>query len=94
MTAAFDTLAVARDLEQAGMDRAQAEVVAILVRSGQDELATRADMATFLKDLATRESRITGTLYRTLWLQGAGIIAAIAAPAGIAIGLVRVMGPP
>lgn len=51
MTAVFDTLAAARDLEKAGMDRAQAEAVANLVRAGQGELATRDDVDALRKDL-------------------------------------------
>ena len=85
MTAAFDTLAAARDLESAGMDRKQAEAVAGAIRAGQGDLATRAD-------LAALESRVTATLYRALWIQAAAIIAAIAALAGIAIGPARALG--
>ena len=44
MTAAFDTLAAARELEAAGMDRTQAEAVAGVVRAGQGELATKDDI--------------------------------------------------
>lgn len=44
MTATFDTLAAARDLEKAGMDRTQAEAVAGAIRAGQGDLATRADL--------------------------------------------------
>ncbi len=80
MSAAFDTLNAARRLEAAGMQRDQAEAVAAVVREGQGELATTAD-------LSTLEARLTATLYRALWIQAAGIIAAIAALAGIAIGL-------
>ena len=46
----FDTLAAARDLEAAGIDRAQAEaIVALHVRSGE-QLATKRD----LEPLATK----------------------------------------
>ena len=44
MTATFDTLAVARDMENAGLKREAAEAVATAIRAGQGELATRADM--------------------------------------------------
>ena len=44
MTAAFDTLAAARELEAAGMDRTQAEAVAGVVRAGQGEPATKDDI--------------------------------------------------
>ena len=76
MSAAFDTLDAARRLEAAGMKRDQAETVAAVVREGQGALVTAAD-------LYALEVR----LYRALWIHAAGIIAIIAALAGIAIGL-------
>ena len=46
--AAFDTLSASRDLEDAGMERRQAEAVAHAVASagaaGRDDLATKADL--------------------------------------------------
>lgn len=44
MSTAFDTLAAARELEAAGMDRRQAEAVAAAIRTGRGELATRGDL--------------------------------------------------
>jgi len=44
LSTAFDTLAAARELEAAGMDRRQAEAVAAAIRTGQGELATRGDL--------------------------------------------------
>ncbi len=41
----FDTLSAARDLESAGLDRAQAEAIATVVRSGQGELVAKAELA-------------------------------------------------
>ena len=80
MSAAFDTLDAARRLEAAGMQRDQAETVAAVVRQGQGNLVTTADLSTHLSALEAR-------LYRALWVQAAGIIATITALAGIAIGL-------
>ena len=45
MTAAFDTLAAAEALEDAGMARKHAEAVAKHIRAGQGELATKTDIA-------------------------------------------------
>jgi len=45
MTAAFDTLAAARDMETAGLKREAAEAVASAIRAGQNDLATKADIA-------------------------------------------------
>ena len=44
MAAAFDTLAAARDMENAGLPREAAEAVAGAIRAGQGELATKADL--------------------------------------------------
>ena len=80
MSGTFDTLMAARELETAGMDRKQSEAVAQAIRAGKGEFATSAD-------LSALDVRLTATLYRALWVQGAGIIAAITALAGIAVGL-------
>ncbi len=44
MTSAFDTLSAAQHMQDAGMDRKHAEAVATAIRSGQGELATKADI--------------------------------------------------
>ena len=51
MTAAFDTLAAAQQMEDAGMDRKHAEAVATSIRSGQGELATKADITAIRSDI-------------------------------------------
>ena len=68
----FDTLAAAKTLREAGFENRQAEAVAGVMRhavdADRDTIATKADLA-FL------EAR----LYRALWMQGAGIVAVMAA---------------
>ena len=76
----FDTLTAARKLEAAGMDRKQAEAVAGVVRAGQGEFATRAD-------LSALEVRFAAALHRAMAIQAAGIVATLAALACIVIGL-------
>ena len=44
MSAAFDTLSVARDLEAAGIARAHAEAIAQVVHHGDERAATKADL--------------------------------------------------
>ena len=90
-TSTFDTLDAMRRLEQAGMDRAQAEATVETMREAQSELATKADLRT---DLAALESRLLlalaelrTDLYRALWIQGAGIVAIIGAFIAIAAAL-------
>ena len=90
-TSTFDTLDAMRRLEQAGMERAQAEATAETIREAQAELATRADLRS---DLAALEyslrsalSDLRADLYRALWIQGAGIVAIIGAFIAIAAAL-------
>ena len=45
-TTSFDTLAAARELEAAGIERAQAEVIAATMRTAAGAGADRADLAT------------------------------------------------
>ena len=41
---AFDTLGAAKDLQNAGMETAQAEAVAMVIQKGQGDLATKSDL--------------------------------------------------
>ena len=78
----FDSLAAARDLEAAGIERRQAEAIAASMRdavgAGHDALATKAD----LRELVTR-----GEFYRALWIQAAALIGAQIAIAGLIVTL-------
>ena len=78
----FDALAAARDIEAAGLERAQAEAIAAAVRQAaaadRGELATKADLETGLANLRAG-------LYRALWIQTGFIVGAIVA-AVIALG--------
>ncbi len=51
MAASFDTLSAAQHMEDAGMNRKQAEAVASAIRSGQGELATKADITAIRSDI-------------------------------------------
>ena len=78
-TSTFDTLDAMRRLEQAGMERAQAEATVDTVREAQSELATKADLRSELAAVEYRlqsaVSELRTDLYRALWIQGAGIVA-------------------
>ena len=68
-----DTLSVVHDLENAGFDRKQAEGVASAVHKAMTEgAATRAD-------LQALENRMEARLWRALLVQGAAVVAAVAA---------------
>ena len=47
----FDTLSTAKDLQEAGMDTAQAEAVALAIKAGQGDLATKADIRELKNDI-------------------------------------------
>ena len=72
MTATFDTLAAARNMEDAGLPREAAEAVAGAIRNGQGELAAKAD-------LAALEARIPAMLWRAMLLQAFAIVGAVVA---------------
>lgn len=81
MQAFFDTLAATRRLEDAGMERRQAEAVAETAREAAAaslrEVATKADLKA---DLATLETRLTRwILGATLTIIGVVVGAAVAA---------------
>lgn len=67
--ATFDTLAVARNLEGAGMDTEQAAAVTTAIRGAVAEgAATRADVADLRTELAAMEARLT---WRMVLIAGA-----------------------
>ena len=74
-SAAFDTLAAARELEDAGVARDHAAAIASIARraavADRDALATKANIASVETKIAELETRI----YRALWLQAAGLVA-------------------
>ena len=85
---AFDALAASQELREAGVENRQAEAIAAAIRraaaAGRGGLATKADLdvlgarvdsglAGLRADIAASEARI----YRALWIQGAGVIAAM-----------------
>ena len=81
--AAFDTLETMRDLEAAGVERAQAEAIAGAVRKAavadRDALATKADIAHL--EAATKADRaaLEARMHRALWMQAGAIVAAVVA---------------
>ena len=73
---AFDTLAAAKALREAGFEDRQAEAVTGVMRhavgADRDTLATKADLETGLAGLRA-------DIYRALWAQGAGLVAVMTA---------------
>ena len=90
-TSTFDTLDAMRRLEQADMERAQAEATVETIRDAQSELATKADLQSGLTTLEhrlrTALAELRADLCRALWIQGAGIVAIICAFIAVAAAL-------
>ena len=76
----FDSLAAARDLEAAGIERRHAEAIAASMRDAagadREQFATKTDLAGLRADL-----------YRALWIQAAALIGAQIAIAGLIVTL-------
>ena len=83
-SAAFDTLAAARKLESAGMDRNQAEAVAGVIRAGQGELATKSDLAALQQELAGLRREFAGLR----WMIAINMAITLATLAAVLQGLV------
>ena len=49
--AAFDTLTVSKDLQQAGVQEKHAEAIALAIKQGQGDLATKQDIALLKSEL-------------------------------------------
>ena len=79
MTATFDTLAAARDMEHAGLKREAAEAVASAIRAGQGELITRADIEPLATktELAALEARLTWRIVGLVIAANALVVAAV-----------------
>ena len=80
---AFDTLAHARTLREAGVEGKQAEAHAEAARALRASLATKADLDSLEMRLDARlDARIAdlrADIYRALWVQGAGLVAVMTA---------------
>ena len=86
---AFDTLAAAKALREAGFEDRQAEAVIGVVRravgADRDSLDTKAAFAALSADIDTGFAALRADIatlradiYLALWVQGAGIVAAMA----------------
>ena len=83
MSGTFDTLAATRRLETAGMDRQLAEAVAGVVRDGQGQLATSAQVDNLRDDIRNLR-RETHSGFSTLrWIVGVNFAMTMAALAAI-----------
>ena len=84
-TAAFDTLATANALKEAGFEEVQAvAIVDALRRAVTEEVATKANQSELRAELKADLSELRADLYRALWMQAAGII-------GLTVALLKIL---
>ena len=94
VTYTIDTHATIRELEEAGMDSRQAEVVVAAISRSDSELATKADLKAEITtvranidklEISTKAdiANLKAEVFRALWIQGAGIVGIQLAIAGL-----------
>ena len=76
-TYTIDTHATIRQLEDAGMDSRQAEVVVAAISRSDAELATKSDLKAEIGTIRAEIADLKAEVFRALWIQGAGIVALI-----------------
>ena len=80
----FDSLTIARQLTEAGIERAQADVLADAIRQAAEH-GEHVTPETLRAELAGLESR----LYRAMLVQAGAIVGALVGIGGIVVGVLR-----
>ncbi len=83
MSTAFDTLAAARDMEAAGLERVAAEAVAAAIRAGQGELATKADLKSEIGSVRAEVEAVRSDITGLRWVIGLHVAIGLATLAGV-----------
>lgn len=66
----FDTLSAAEALEAAGIDEAHAKAIAVAIRNGQGELATKGDFSELRTELKAEIGAIRSDFAVMRWVVG------------------------
>ena len=83
----FDSLTIARQLTEAGIERTQADVLADAIRQAAEH-GEHVTPETLRAELAGLESR----LYRAMLVQAGAIVGALVGIGGIVVGVLRLFG--
>lgn len=83
----FDSLTIARQLTDAGIDRGHADAMADAIRQAAEH-GEHVAPETLRSELAGLESR----LYRAMLVQAGAIVGALVGIAGIVVGALRLLG--
>ena len=87
----FDTHDAVRKLRGAGIDEQAAEGIVEVVEEATSPLVTRDILRLELGELRSELHEFRSEMYRALWIQGAGIVAAISGLGAIAVAVATIV---
>ena len=75
----FDTLSVAENLQDAGIERKHAEAIAKAVKAGQGDLATKSDIDQLRTEMNSNDQRLEDKINNLRWtvIVVAGLVVAL-----------------
>ncbi len=76
--AAFDTLTVSKELQDAGIEAKHAEAIALAVKQGQGDLATKQDINLLKTELKSEIKQLKTDIGWIRWVVGANLALSIA----------------
>lgn len=76
--AAFDTLTVSKELQDAGIEAKHAEAIALAVKQGQGDLATKQDINLLKTELMSEIKQLKNDNAWIKWVVGANLALCIA----------------
>lgn len=76
--AAFDTLTVSKELQDAGIEAKHAEAIALAVKQGQGDLATKLDINLLKTELKSEINQLKTDNAWIKWVVGANLALSIA----------------
>ena len=85
--AAFDTLTVSKDLQQAGIEAKHAEAIALAVKQGQGDLATK-------QDIDHLRTELKSDIAWMKWVLGVNLALSIGIIAAVISGFIALMPSP
>ena len=90
----FDSLAIARQLTDAGIDRGQADALADAIRQAAEhgEHVTPERFDAGISELRTEITALESRIYRAMLVQAGAIVGALVGIAGIVVGALRLLG--
>ena len=90
----FDSLTIARQLTDAGIDRGHADALADAIRQAAEhgEHVTPERFDAGIAELRTEITGLESRIYRAMLVQAGAIVGALVSIAGIVVGALRLLG--